>query len=64
AERGLPVCIIHGTADATVPYAWGEALHRAIPRSEFHPVEGAAHGVLQWPAAAAALGGWVLRLAD
>src|SRR5687767_9886144 len=28
AERGLPVCVIHGTADETVPYSWGEALHR------------------------------------
>ena len=62
SERGLPVCIIHGTADATVPFAWGEALHRAIPHSEFHAIEGAGHGVLQWPAAATALRKWVLHL--
>jgi pimeloyl-ACP methyl ester carboxylesterase len=64
AGRGLPVCIIHGTADTTVPFAWGEALHRAIPQSEFHAIEGGGHGILQWPAAAAALRDWVLGIAD
>jgi len=54
----------NGTADATVPFAWGAALHHAIPRSEFHAIDGAGHGVLQWPAAAAALREWVLRLTD
>ena len=48
AERGLPVCVIHGTADETVPFAWGEALHRAIPGSEFHTIEGGGHGILRW----------------
>ena len=62
SERGMPICIIHGTADATVPFAWGEALHHALPHSEFHPIKGAAHGVLQSPAAATALREWVLRL--
>src|SRR5687768_62934 len=64
AERGLPVCIIHGTADETVPFAWGEALHRAIPRSEFHAIDGGGHGILKWPAAAAVLREWVLRVTD
>lgn len=26
AKRVLPVCVIHGTADETLPFAWGEAL--------------------------------------
>ena len=59
-ELTMPVCIIHGTADATVPFAWGEALQRAIPRAEFHAIEGGGHGILQWPEAASALRAWVL----
>ena len=44
-ELKMPVCVIHGTADRVVPYAWGEALHRAIPQSEMHPIADADHGI-------------------
>jgi len=60
-ELRMPVCIIHGDADAVVPFTWGEALHRGIPGSEFHAIVGGGHGILQWPAAANALRDWVLR---
>lgn len=61
-ELKMPVCIIHGTGDRVVPYAWGEALHKAIPHSEMHPIADADHGVLDYEAAAVALREWVLRL--
>ncbi len=58
----MPVCIIHGDADAVVPFAWGEALHHGIPGSEFHSIAGGGHGILMWPAGAAALREWVLKV--
>ena len=58
----MPVCIIHGTADASVPFAWGEALHAGIPGSEFHAIEGADHGVLLYEGAQQALLGWADRI--
>jgi pimeloyl-ACP methyl ester carboxylesterase len=61
-ELKMPTCIIHGTNDNTVPYAWGHALHEGIPHSEFHAIEGADHGVLGYPAAAEVLREWVSRV--
>jgi pimeloyl-ACP methyl ester carboxylesterase len=63
AELTMPVCVIHGTADQTVPFAWGKALHEGIPGSEFHAIEGGRHGILSNPEAAAVLRGWAERLA-
>ena len=62
SELSMPVCIIHGTADASVPFAWGEALHAGIPGSEFHAIEGADHGVLLYEGAQQALLGWADRI--
>lgn len=62
AELKMPVQIVHGTADRVVPYAWGEALHKAIKQSEFVPVDGADHGIIAYEAAAKALRAWVLRM--
>jgi pimeloyl-ACP methyl ester carboxylesterase len=62
SELKMPVCIIHGTADRVVPYAWGEALHKAIPQSEMHPIADADHGILSYDGAAAALRDWVARV--
>ncbi len=59
----MPVCIIHGDADATVPYAWGEAIHRGIPGSEFHTIAGGGHGILAWPEGAKALRTWAAGFA-
>jgi non-heme chloroperoxidase len=61
-ELHMPACIIHGDADATVPLAWGEALHRGIAGSEMHIIPGGGHGILSWPAGAEALRDWVLRV--
>lgn len=62
SELKMPVCIIHGTADRVVPYAWGEALHKAIPHSEMHPIPDADHGILAYEGAAVALRDWVSRV--
>lgn len=61
-ELKMPVCIIHGTADRVVPYAWGEALHKAIAQSEMHPIADADHGILSYDGAAVALRDWVGRV--
>jgi pimeloyl-ACP methyl ester carboxylesterase len=57
-ELQMPVCVIHGMADATVPFAWGEALHQGIPGSEFHAIPDADHGILAYPEAQAVLRAW------
>ncbi len=57
----MPTTIIHGTADTTVPFSLGEQLHKAIPQSEFHPIPGAIHGILQYPAARSALRDWLTQ---
>ena len=62
SELKMPVCVIHGTNDNTVPYAWGHALHEGIPHSEFHAIEGADHGVLSYAPAAEVLRQWVGRV--
>jgi pimeloyl-ACP methyl ester carboxylesterase len=62
SELTIPVSVIHGTADATVPYAWGEALHAGIPHSDLYPIPDADHGVLLYPAAQQALRAWADRV--
>ena len=57
----MPTTIIHGTADTTVPFSLGEQLHKAIPQSEFRPIPGAIHGILQYPAARSALRDWLTQ---
>ena len=58
----MPTMIVHGTADQTVPYEWGVALHKAIAHSEFVPIEGGVHGIVSNPAAQKAILEWVLRV--
>ena len=62
-QLSLPVCVIHGTADALVPFATGEALAAGIARAEFHAIEGGTHGILAHPEAAVILPDWVRRVA-
>lgn len=61
-ELSMPVAIIHGNADTTVPFELGKALHDAIEQSEFHEIDDARHGLLQYPDAQAALKDWVARV--
>lgn len=60
-ELKMPVCIVHGNADTTVPFSYGKALHAAIPHSEFHEIPEATHGILMFPEAAEVVRAWVLR---
>lgn len=46
AALDVPLLIVHGTADDIVPFAEGERLHAAVPRSELWPIEGAGHNDL------------------
>jgi pimeloyl-ACP methyl ester carboxylesterase len=62
SELKMPVHIVHGAADRVVPYAWGEALHKAIKQSELVPVAGADHAIIGYEAAAKSLREWVLRV--
>ena len=61
-ELRLPVCIIHGADDTSVPIEFGRQLHAAISGSELHEVEGG-HGLLANPAALEKLAAWVARVA-
>ena len=45
AELRLPVAIIAGGADRLVPYAQAERLHRLLPQSSLHRLEGHGHMV-------------------
>ena len=41
----VPTLVLHGSADATVPFAGsGQRTHAAIPGSELHVIDGAPHG--------------------
>jgi pimeloyl-ACP methyl ester carboxylesterase len=42
----VPTLVIHGDADATVPFEGsGRRTHKAIPHSELHVVAGGPHGI-------------------
>jgi pimeloyl-ACP methyl ester carboxylesterase len=43
ARTGVPVLLLWGTADKTVPFARSSSVRRAIPSAEFHAIDGAAH---------------------
>jgi pimeloyl-ACP methyl ester carboxylesterase/predicted glycosyltransferase len=45
ASVRCPVLIVHGTNDAIIPPAVGEALHAAIPQSVMRYIEGGSHGL-------------------
>jgi pimeloyl-ACP methyl ester carboxylesterase len=61
-ELTMPVCIIHGTADASVPFEWGQSLEIGIPGAEFHAIDGADHGVLAYEGAQRVLRAWADRV--
>lgn len=43
AQAQVPVLLIWGTADQTVPFSRNESVRKAIPAAEFHPIQDAAH---------------------
>jgi pimeloyl-ACP methyl ester carboxylesterase len=42
-KGGMPVLLVWGTKDKTVPFERNERVRKALPRAEFHPIDGAAH---------------------
>jgi pimeloyl-ACP methyl ester carboxylesterase len=42
-KGGMPVLLLWGTKDQTVPFERNERVRKAIPRAEFHAIDGAAH---------------------
>jgi pimeloyl-ACP methyl ester carboxylesterase len=43
AQSRIPMLILWGTADRTVPFSNSDTVRAAFPRSEFHAIDGAAH---------------------
>jgi len=43
AQTQIPVMLLWGTSDKTVPFARNEIVRKALPAVEFHPIEDAAH---------------------
>jgi len=43
AGTSIPVLLIWGTSDKTVPFERNASVRAAIPSAEFHPIDGAAH---------------------
>jgi pimeloyl-ACP methyl ester carboxylesterase len=62
-ELRMPTLIVHGTADATVPFAYSERMRELIPDSELHAIEGADHGITEYPEAQAVTAEWLARIA-
>ncbi len=54
--------VIHGDADAVVPFEYGEMLRDGIPNAEFHRIADAPHGITQHPEAQSILRDWVARV--
>ncbi len=63
AELAMPVCIIHGNADTTVPFEYGQVIAAGVPHAEFHEIDGAGHGILAHEQARSIIGEWVSRVA-
>jgi pimeloyl-ACP methyl ester carboxylesterase len=43
ARNGVPVLLVWGTSDKTVPFSMSGGVRKAIPTAEFHPIDGAGH---------------------
>jgi pimeloyl-ACP methyl ester carboxylesterase len=43
AQSRIPMLILWGRADRTVPYSLSDTVRAAFPRAEFHAIDGAAH---------------------
>lgn len=43
ARESIPVLLLWGTEDQTVPFVWSDSVRKAIPSAEFHAIEGVGH---------------------
>ena len=62
-ELRMPVFIVHGNADRTVPIAYGRDLAAGIAHAEFHEIEGAGHGITDHAEAQGLLREWIAHVA-
>ncbi len=62
-ELRMPVQIVHGDADGTVPFAYSETMRDAIAQAEFHAIAGADHGITEYPEAQHIVAEWLGRMA-
>lgn len=62
-ELRMPVQIVHGDDDGTVPFAYSETMRDAISQAEFHPIAGADHGITEYPEAQEVVAAWLVRMA-
>lgn len=58
-----PKAIVHGDDDHIVPFAFGQQLHEGIPSAGFHVIEGADHGIDNYPEAQDVIRDWLARVA-
>lgn len=61
-EITLPVLLVHGTADETVPFEYSLDLQAGIPHAEFFAVEGAGHGISGDPVGHRQVEEWITRV--
>lgn len=54
-ELRMPTLVLHGDADTQVPYDLGRELAESIAGARMVTVQGAGHGLMQWPAALQAI---------
>ena len=43
ARESIPVLLLWGTEDKTVPFMWSDSVRKAIPSAEFHAIPGVGH---------------------
>jgi pimeloyl-ACP methyl ester carboxylesterase len=43
ARESIPVLLLWGTEDKTVPFVWSDSVRKAIPAAEFHAIQGVGH---------------------
>lgn len=48
---GMPIDIMHGTADNVVRFAAGVVMHASLPHASFHTLPGLGHGLFYYPEA-------------
>ncbi len=61
-ELAMPVLVIHGSGDTVIPLRIGKALHEAVAGSEVCELDGAGHGVFDYPRGQDALRTWVRKV--
>ena len=64
SELMMPVLVVHGSGDTVVPLELGNALYEGTPHSELCALDGAGHGVFDYPEGQLALRTWVQTVSE